>query len=150
MIELKELNGKTLSSILDKYLIEHKIDTDGDISIDSDTRLYARVDQESERLRFFAFIHKDSLSTVEDDDFNTYLDFINAVSYFVKFSKLKPIKERAPLLCESCLALSGKVDEVFIVKTLRRIEREISDAKKATLNFKITVEELINDDRETA
>ena len=136
MIELKELDGNALSSILEKYLIEHKIDKDGDIALDSDSGLYIRVDKENERIRFFAFIHN--------------LDFINAFSYFVKFSKLKPIKERTPLLCESCLVASGTADDVFIIKTIRRIEREISDAKKAVIDFKTTVEEIIKNDRETA
>jgi len=150
MIELKELDGNALSSILEKYLIEHKIDKDGDIALDSDAGLYIRVDEENERIRFFAFIHNSSLAAVEDEDFNVYLDFINAFSYFVKFSKLRPIKERSPLLCESCLVTSGTADDVFIIKTIRRIEREISDAKKAVIDFKTTVEEIIKNDRETA
>lgn len=150
MIELQEQDNKTLSTILDKYFIEHKIDKDGDISIDSESRVYMKVDKENEFIRSFAFIHLSELELVHDDEFDKYLDFINSMSYFTKFSKLKPNNKKSPLLCESCLVLFGSIDETFFIKTIKKTEKEIATAKKATINFKSILDNLIENDRAPA
>lgn len=150
MIELKEQDNKKISDILNKYLIDNEIDDDGDIVVDSESIIYIKVDNGNELIRMFSFLHLSDLANVQDSDFDSYIDFINSMNYFSKFSKLRPKEKKTPLLCESCLVLFGCIDETFLIKTIKRVEKEISNAKKATVNFKLILDDVIGHDQEPA
>lgn len=142
MIELNEQTNKSISEILKRYIIENKIDDDGDIFVESASRVYIRVEKDKGILRFFSFIQPSSLETVSLETIDKYINFINSGSYTVKYSRLKDDDKRSPLICEYGLVLDGFVDDSFLIKTLRRVEKEIISAKNLAINYDSLMEEI--------
>lgn len=139
MLDLQEQTTETISSILNKYLIDHKIDNDGDIAIESPVRLYVRVLSDNKILRFMSFIHQESLTPMNEGNLNKFVTFINGGGYTVKYS-LMPNKT---IICEYGLVLGGMVDENFIIKSLKNFEKEVSKARGMALNYEL-IKSIIN------
>jgi len=142
MIELSEQTNESISDILKRYIIENKIDDDGDIFVDSAARVYMRVEKEKGILRFFSFIQPISLENISLETIDTYINFINTGSYTVKYSRLKAEDKRSPLICDYGLILDGFIDDSFLIKTLRKVEKEIISAKNLAINYDSLMEEI--------
>lgn len=142
MIELNEQTNESISNILKKYIIENNIDDDGDIFVESAARIYIRVDKEKGMLRFFSFIQPAVLESVSLETIDKYINFINMGSYTVKYSRLKDEDKKSPLICEYGLILDGFVDDSFLIKTLRKIEKEIISAKNLATKYDSLMDEM--------
>jgi len=130
MLDLHEQSTGTISNILTKYLIEHKIDKDGDIAIDSPIRTYIKVIPEKGVLRFMSFIHKEAISSFGDDAKNKFVKFVNSGSYTVKYS----LMSNGSIICEYGIVMSGMADENFIIKCLKNFEKEVLSTKNMSSN----------------
>lgn len=142
MIELSEQTNESISNILKRYIIENKIDDDGDIFVDSPARVYMRVEKEKGILRFFSFIQPISLERISLETIDAYINFINTGSYTVKYSRLRNEDKKSPLMCEYGLILDGFIDDSFLIKTLRKFEKEIINAKNLAINYDSLMEEI--------
>jgi len=142
MIELNEQTNESISNILKRYIIENEVDSDGDIFVDSPSRIYIRIDKEKGILRFFSFIQPEALEFVSEGNYDRYVNFINTASYTVKYSKLRDNEKRSPLICEYGLVLDGFIDDSFLIKTLRRVEKEIISARSLAINYESLMEEI--------
>jgi len=141
MIKLSNTSNLEISEMLNKYLIGSNTDDDGDLLIDGTFRIYLRIQKDRRVIRFFSFISEDTLKDITDENFNSFLDFINGASYSVKYSKMGLDLVRSPLLCEYCISNEGSVDDSFIVKTIQMIEKEISQALNTLSHFELMITE---------
>ena len=138
MLDLKELNIETISQTLNKYLIDHEIDEDGDIFIESPSRVYISIVDDKRILRIMSFIHGDSLKSIKDQDLNAFIEYLNGGSYTVKYAKLgrfNPSEAPKSLICEYGMLLLGLIDESFLIRTIKHFEIEISEAKLLAPEF---------------
>lgn len=141
MLDLQEQTTKSISSIFSKYLIENKIDDDGDIAIEGLVRMYVRVLPEKSILRFISFIHSGALSAIREDQISKFANFVNSGGYTVKYS----IMSNDSIICEYGLVMSGMADENFIIKTLKHFEKEVLNTKNMASKYEL-IKKIINKD----
>lgn len=129
MINLDNLNNEKIIELLDKYLIDNELEDDGDIFLENPARLYIRVEKDESVIRFMTFISTNILSSEQQKDILKTVNEANQASRTLKYSTISRDEAVEAILCEYALSLSGDVDDKFLIKTIRLIERDIIDFK---------------------
>ncbi|XGI79046.1 YbjN domain-containing protein [Enterobacter hormaechei] len=129
MIELGSLTNEKVMALLDKYLIDHNLEDDGDIFLENPSRLYIRIDEDVNVIRLMSFINMNIFSEEQQSDVYKLVNEANKASYALKFSTISVDDVVKAILCEYGIPMIGEVDDKFFIKIIRTIEKDIVDFK---------------------
>lgn len=123
LINLESIDEKRIKKILDEYLIENRIDPDGDVLITKAVRIYIRTDRRIKVLRLFNFTRlKDD---IDESETIKSISEINTASSVLKYSKVNN-----SIMTEYGFLLSGYIDKKILIKTIQHMEEEILHIKR--------------------
>lgn len=135
LVNLETLKKEELLGILDKYLITHELDSDGDIFLENPARLYLEINKEKNVFRMYSFIHYKDYQ--DSDLIPEFITKFNSGSYTMSYTT---ISEKS-ILCEYRIYLLGSISESGLIKSIKRVESEVIQMKEVLLYTKQLLDE---------
>ncbi|MBJ9214009.1 hypothetical protein I5481_19235 [Citrobacter freundii] len=135
LVNLEKIEQEDLLKVLDEYLVEYKIDKDGDIFLENPTRLYLELNKDKGVLRMYGFIHYNDYPNAEH--IPAFVERLSKNSYTLNYD----IINGKSVICEYAIYLLGSVDDKLIIKSIKKTESEIIKTKEFLFYAKEITEE---------